>query len=370
MDYASWPAVSSSRDRRSCGCGCASRSSMTSRPRRCTRARRRRLGQRRQRGARLPPLRVHQHRAHRPPRARAGGRVGLPGRRRHVRARAAWGSPRACSGTRAAGSARAAQTLLVRPSAVRSRRRLGGRARPHATSIRPPGPASRMSPDADVVRRIPAFPRPSDHSSPPSTGRARTRNSSASRHSSAGARGPGRSHTAATSGVAQAPNRPSAPSTSSRVAVGVPPAASTAARQSSYGARPSTTAPADRERRTRRLPAARSKSAPSASTGPCEPNAILSGRGRARARSRAPGRAARRRGPAPPLDEDRLAQAAQERARVGLLRNRLHGQPGRMRGRRRLAPMTPRGSTPACRSRGARLEPLARVRSPRRPARR
>ncbi len=70
------------------GSAWGTRSWRASRPRPLqTRAGGRRLRQRRQRGARLPPLHVHQHRAERAPAALPGGRVGLPRLGHHARRR-------------------------------------------------------------------------------------------------------------------------------------------------------------------------------------------------------------------------------------------------------------------------------------------
>ena len=73
---------------------------------------------------------------------------------------------------------------------------------------------------------------------------------------------------AATSAVVHATKRRSAPSMSGGAPPGSPPAAIAAGRQAAYGARPATSASPIRSHGGVR-PAARSKSAPSASTGPC-----------------------------------------------------------------------------------------------------
>ena len=76
-------AASSSPARRPSGCGCASRWWAARSPRRCSGCwSTADVGNGISASARLPPLPLHQRRPHRPPRADAGGRVGLR-RRRH-----------------------------------------------------------------------------------------------------------------------------------------------------------------------------------------------------------------------------------------------------------------------------------------------
>ena len=166
-----------------------------------------------------------------------------------------------------------------------------------------------------------------DQSSPPSTGRGRTRNSSASRHSSAGARGPGRSHSAATSGRG----------------------AGAEAAQRRVRGRARRAAPAPRPRARRRASPRRARARPAAcpadlderrgqAGGAVEVGAERLDRAVGAERDlqrldREPGhRLARqveqRVAPVhpPALEEDRLAQPAQERPGIGLLGHRLHGQ--------------------------------------------